>query len=52
LKELQSKPKPWAAAGRGRQVQALIEITPSQRNFVFANFIHRPGLFAFPGQGD
>jgi hypothetical protein len=31
--------------------QALIEITPSQRNFVCANRILRPGLFAFPGQG-
>jgi len=31
-------------------VQALIEITPSQRNFVSANFILRIGLFAFPGQ--
>jgi hypothetical protein len=30
----------------------LIEITPSQRNFVCANFILRLSLFAFPGQGD
>jgi hypothetical protein len=32
--------------------QVLIEITPSQRNIVCANFILRLGLFAFPAQGD
>jgi hypothetical protein len=30
----------------------LIEITPSQRNFISANVIPRIGLFAFPGQWD
>jgi hypothetical protein len=33
-----------------RLFQMLIEITPSQRNFVSATFILRIGLFAFPGQ--
>jgi hypothetical protein len=30
----------------------LIEITPSQRNFVSANVMLRIGLVAFPGQRD
>jgi len=33
-----------------RSIQVLIEITPSQRNFVSATL--RIGLFAFPGQRD
>jgi hypothetical protein len=47
LKELQSTPN-----GLRRLNQALIEITPSQRNFVCAKFILSIGLFAFPGQRD
>jgi hypothetical protein len=35
-----------------RLFQVLIEITPSQRNFVSAKFILCVGLFAFPGQRD
>jgi hypothetical protein len=31
-------------------VSVLIEITPSQRNFVSAKWVLRIGLFAFPGQ--
>jgi hypothetical protein len=35
-----------------RWFQVLIEITPSQRNFVSATVVLRIGLFAFPGQWD
>jgi hypothetical protein len=35
-----------------RVFQVLIEITPSQRNFVSAIWILRIGLVAFPSQRD